>query len=255
MIQALSGVMSITGEANGPPMKLGVAISDITAGILATNAILAALYARERTGRGDRIDAALFDSTIAWLANIGSNYLVSGQIPHRRGTEHPSIVPYQAFAAQDESLIIAVGNDGQFVKFCSAIGRPEWAGDPKFRTNADRVKNRGELIPMVSGILALRPAAEWLTLFETAGVPCGPVNTIDRTFADPQTVHREMLIEIPHPTIGPLKMAGSPFKLTGSSPAPRRPPPLLGEHTEAVLKTVLKMDVQEIAELRAKQVV
>ncbi|MBS0266674.1 MAG: CoA transferase, partial [Planctomycetes bacterium] len=255
MIQALSGVMSITGEAAGPPMKLGVAISDITAGLFATNSILAALLARERTGRGDRIDTALFDSTLAWLANVGSNYLVTGQIPQRRGTEHPSIVPYQAFAAEDHSLIIAVGNDSQFVKFCGVIERPDLACDSRFQTNAARVQNRLELIPLLADILAQRPAAEWLSRLESAGVPCGPVNTIDRAFGDPQTVARDMLIEVPHPTIGPLKLAGSPFKLAAASPLPRRPPPLLGEHTASVLERVLGLTATEISELRRQQVV
>src|SRR5262249_23957769 len=151
-------------------------------------------------------------------ANVGSNYLVSGQVPHRRGTAHTSIVPYQAFRAADESLIIAVGNDGQFAKFCGAIGHPELAADPPFTTNSQRVQNREQLVPLIAAEIAGRPAAEWLQIFDQAGVPCGAVNTIDRAFADPQTAAREMLIEVPHPTIGPLKMAGSPFKLTASDP-------------------------------------
>ncbi|HEY2253612.1 MAG TPA: CoA transferase [Planctomycetaceae bacterium] len=255
MIQALAGVMSITGETAGPPMKVGVAISDITSGIFACNAILAALYARERTGRGDRIDMALFDSTIAWLANVGSNYLVSGNVPQRQGTAHPNIVPYQAFAAADTSLIIAVGNDGQFVKFCECLGRADLAGDPRFKTNALRVENREILIPLVAAEIARRPADEWLKKLEQAGIPCGPVNTVDRVFADPQTTAREMLIEVPHPTIGPLKLAGSPLKLASLVHPPRRPPPLLGEHTEDILANVLKLNAGEIVELRSAGVV
>lgn len=255
MIQALAGVMSFTGEADGPPTKLGVAISDLTAGIFATNAILTALYAREKTGIGDRIDIALFDSTLAWLANVGSNYLVSGAIPERRGSAHPNIVPYQSFAAADESLIIAVGNDGQFVKFCAVIGRPELAADPRFATNALRVQNRPTLIPLLTAEVARRPAAEWLQALEQAGIPCGPVNTVDRAFGDPQTAAREMLIEVPHPTIGPLKMAGSPLKLSGIGTKPRRPPPLLGEHTDEVLAEVLKMTPAEIQKSRQAGVI
>jgi formyl-CoA transferase len=254
MIQAMAGVMSITGESDGPPMKLGVAISDLTAGIFAGNAILAALYARERTGLGGQIDMALFDSTIAWLANVGSNYLVTGSVPHRQGTAHPNIVPYQAFQAGDESLIIAVGNDAQFTRFCSAIGRAGLAADPRFTTNALRVQNRSALIPLLAAEIARRPAAEWLKALEQAGVPCGPVNTLDRVFADPQTAARDMLIEVPHPTIGPLKLAGSPLKVGGANP-PRRPPPLLGEHTNEVLADVLKMTDDEIRELRKSGVV
>ncbi len=255
MIQAMAGVMSITGEADGAPMKVGVAISDITAGIFALSGILAALYARERTGKGERIDSALFDSTIAWLANIGSIYLVSGKVPRRQGTAHPNIVPYQAFAAADESLIIAVGNDGQFVKFCDCLGRPELARDPRFVTNPLRVQNRAVLIPLVAAEIGRRPAAEWLQKLDQAGVPCGPVNTIDRVFDDPQTAAREMLVEVPHPTIGPLKMAGSPLKLAGITHPPRRPPPLLGEHTDQVLRDVLKMTEEEIHRLRQAGVV
>jgi formyl-CoA transferase len=255
MIQALSGVMSITGESDGPPMKLGVAISDITAGMFASNAITAALFARERTGRGDRLDLALFDSTIAWLGNVGSNYLVSGEVPHRRGTAHASIVPYQAFQAADDSLIVAVGNDGQFVKFCAAIRRPDLAADPQFKTNAQRVQHREQLVPVLAAVIAGRPAAEWLQILEQAGVPCGPVNTIDLAFADQQTAARDMLIDVPHPSIGHLKMAGTPFKLATVDKPPRRPPPLLGEHTESVLQHVLGINDGEIQRLRTEQVV
>jgi formyl-CoA transferase len=255
MIQAMAGVMSITGEADGAPMKVGVAISDITAGTFALSAILSALYSRERTGVGERIDTALFDATIAWLANVGSSYLVSGAVPHRQGTAHPNIVPYQAFAAADESLIIAVGNDGQFMKFCGTIGRPDLARDARFITNPLRVQNRAALIPLIATEIARRPAADWLQKFEQSGVPCGPVNTIDRVFHDPQTAARQMLIEVPHPTIGTLKMAGSPLKLASVTLAPRRHPPLLGEHTDEVLGKLLKMSKEEIIRLRQAGVV
>ena len=255
MIQATAGVMSITGEAGGSPMKVGVAISDITAGIFASSAILAALFARERTGRGDRLDISLFDATIAWLANMGSNYLVSGQVPERRGTEHPNIVPYQAFQAADNSLIIAVGNDNQFLKFCDVIGRSDLAADPRFGTNALRVQNRTQLLPALSAEIRRRPAGEWLQKLEQAGIPCGPVNSIDRVFADPQTAARDMLIETPHPTIGTLKMAGSPLKLASIDHPPRRPPPLLGEQTDEVLKGDLQMSDEEIRGLRSRGVV
>jgi formyl-CoA transferase len=255
MIQALAGVMSITGEPTGPPMKVGVAISDITAGMFACHAILAALFARERTGRGDRIDMALFDATIAWLANVGSNYLVSGVVPQRQGTAHPNIVPYQAFAAADTSLIIAVGNDGQFAKFCECLGRSDLAGDPRFTTNALRVENREALIPVVAAEIVRRSAGEWSQRLEQAGIPCGPVNTVDRVFADSQTTAREMLIEVSHPAIGPLKIAGSPLKIASLQHPPRRPPPLLGEHSEQVLMNVLKLSAAEVQQLREGGVV
>lgn len=255
MIQAMAGVMSITGEVDGLPMKVGVAISDITAGMFALSAILAALYARERTGAGERIDMALFDASIAWLANVGSNYLVSGEIPQRRGTAHPNIVPYQAFQASDGSLIIAVGNDGQFLKFCDAIGRADLAANPRFATNALRVANRNVLIPILAAEIAKHPAGEWSQRLEKSGIPCGPVNTVDRVFHDPQTAAREMLIEAPHPLIGPLKMAGSPFKLASLDNPPRRPPPCLGEHTDEVLRDVLNLTGEEIQKLRAGGIV
>lgn len=255
MIQGLAGVMSITGEPDGPPMKLGVAISDISAGLLASQAILAALYAREKSGRGERIDISLFDATLSWLANVGQNYLVSGTIPQRQGTAHPNIVPYQAFQAADESLIVAVGNDLQYRRYCEVIGRPDLATEPRFATNAGRVEHRAELLPMLNEIMARRSAADWLARLNAAEIPCGAVNTIDRAFADPQTASREMLLEIEHPTIGPLKLAGSPLKLQHAGPVPRRPPPLLGEHTESVLQEVLGLKPDETSRLRASGIV
>lgn len=255
MIQALSGVMSITGEPDGPPTKLGVAISDITAGLYANQAILAALLARERTGSGDRVDISLFDTTLSWLANVGENYLVSGVVPQRRGSAHPNIVPYQAFEAADESLIIAVGNDSQFGRFCQLLGRTDLAENPRFATNAARVEHRAELIPLIRGAIRSRPAAEWLALLEAAEIPCGAVNTIDRAFADPQVAARNMVVEVAHPTIGPLKLAGSPLKFQSAGSAPLRPPPRLGEHTDEVLQELLQLSLDEVTALRQRGVV
>lgn len=252
LIQAMAGVMSITGEPDGLPMKVGVAISDITAGLFASNAILAALFAREKTGRGDRIDIALFDSTIAWLANVGSNYLTTNTVPARHGSAHPNIVPYQSFQAADQALIIAVGNDAQYRRFCTdVVARPDLATDSRFRTNALRVQNRDALIPILAHLIAQRPAAGWLRLLDKAQVPAGPVNTLDRVFADPQVAPREMLLEVPHPTIGPLKMAGSPLKLASLHTPPRKPPPLLGEHTDEVLGELLELKPAEIQTLHS----
>lgn len=252
MIQGMAGVMSITGEADGPPMKVGVAISDITAGLFASNAILAALFARERTGTGDRIDIALFDSTLAWLANVGSNYLVSGEVPKRQGTAHPNIVPYQAFAAADQSIIVAIGNDSQYQRFCQVLGRGDLAADPRFSTNAKRVEHRTALLPIVAEIIATRPAAAWLHELEQAGIPAGPVNSIDQAFRSPQVAARGMLLDVPHPRIGALKLAGSPLKLTSIESPPRRPPPLLGEHTAEVLHEVLGIAPAEVESLRQR---
>jgi formyl-CoA transferase len=228
MIQAQAGVMSFTGEEHGAPMKVGVAISDITAGMFACQAILAALFGRTKTGRGDRLDIALFDATIAWLANVGENYLVSGEVPQRRGTAHPNIVPYQAFEAADGALIIAVGNDGQFKKFCDLLQRSDLARDSRFATNAARVEHRAALIPQLAELVRRCSVAEWLERLSAAGIPCGPVNTLDRVFSDPQTAARRMLIEVPHPTIGPLKLAGSPLKFGAAEPMPLGAPPRLG---------------------------
>ncbi len=255
MIQALAGVMSITGEPEGPPTKLGVAISDITAGLYASQAILAALYAREKTGRGERIDLALFDTTLSWLANVGQNYLLSGEVPRRQGTAHPNIVPYQAFEASDGSVIVAVGNDTQFRRFCDLVGRSDLAADPRFATNAGRVEHRGALLPIVKSIIAERSVADWITALEAAGIPCGAVNSIDRAFADPQTTARDMLREVSHPTIGRLKLAGSPVKLQHAGASPLRPPPLLGEHTDEVFHELLSLAPADVQKLRDAGVV
>lgn len=251
MIQALSGVMSITGEADGPPMKLGVAISDVTAGLLASQAIIASLLSREKTGKGERIDLSLFDSTLSWLVNIGQNYLVSGEVPQRQGTAHPNIVPYQSFQAKDESLIIAVGNDDQFRRFCDLIARPDLAADSRFATNRARVEHRGDLIPLIATIVARQPAADWLAKLEAAGIPCGAVNSVDRALAEPQVAAREMVIDVPHPVLGNLKLIGSPVKLQNAGSFPRRPPPRLGEHTAEILQEVLGLSPEELSELSA----
>lgn len=254
MIQAMSGVMSITGESDGPPTKLGVAISDITAGMFACQSILAALYARERTGLGERIDIALFDSTLAWLANVGSNYLVSGKVPQRHGSAHPNIVPYQAFAAADGSLILAVGNDSQFARFCDVIERPDLATDPRFQTNAARVQNRQTLIPIVAARFPERPVADWLQNLAAVGVPAGPVNTIDQALAESQTSERDMLYTVPHPTIGTLKMIGSPLHLASNPSPPKLPPPTLGQHTDSALQRLLGISPEALQRLRTSQV-
>jgi formyl-CoA transferase len=253
MIQALGGVMSITGEPDGPPLKVGVAISDITAGMCAVQAILAALFACERSGKGDRIDISLFDATLSWLANVGSNCLVTGQVPKRYGNAHPNIVPYQSFEAAEGTLIIAVGNDAQFQKFSEILGQAEWATDPRFQTNAARVRHREILLPRIQQIIANRPAAEWLQRFAQAGIPASPVQTVDRALAEPQAAAREMIWTVAHPTAGPLKFVGSPMKLAGQPPFPRQPPPLLGEHTEEVLKDWLGMSSEDVAALRQQK--
>jgi formyl-CoA transferase len=239
MIQAMGGLMSVTGDPDGEPMKVGVAAADLFAGQYAVIAILAALQARERTGEGQYIDIALFDSQLGWLANVASNYLISGNPPKRYGNAHPNIVPYQSFAAADGWFALAVGNDKQFARLCELIGQPEWASDERFVSNAARVAHRDELVALLEPIFALRRVDDWLAELETADVPCGPINALDQVFAEPQVEAREMLVTMEHPTIGELPLVGSPLKFSQTPVEYRRPPPRLGEHTEDILREVL----------------
>lgn len=251
MIQGMGGVMSFTGAPDGPPMKVGVAIVDITTGLFAVNAILAALRHRERTGVGQYIDMALLDSTLAWLANVGSNYLVSGQNPTRFGNAHPNIVPYEPFLTPDGAYIaLAVGNDLQWQKFCELAGLEDLAHDPRFATNPMRVKYRKELIPMVAEAMLRRPSQEWLTELNRLRIPCGPINTLDKVFSDPQVQFRDMVADVPHPTAGTVKMVASPMKMSQTPCEIRRHPPLLGEHTDEILRERLGLNVEEIQRLR-----
>ncbi len=257
LAQALGGIMSITGEEDGEPVKVGVGIADIMAGMYAAVSILAALRHRDATGEGQYIDIALLDTQVAWLVNEGLNYLTSGEVPKRRGTAHATIVPYQAFPTADGYVIIGVGNDNQFAKFCAFAGVPELADDPRFRTNADRVVNRKELIPMLREITAKRTSEEWIEGLARIHVPCSPVNTIDRTFADPQVRARGMVMEMDHPaTPGkPVRLISNPVKFSKTRVEYRHPPPLLGQHTEEVLREVLEMAPEEIARLREAGVI
>jgi formyl-CoA transferase len=214
MIQAMGGLMSITGEPAGEPMKAGVAVTDLFAGQNAVIAILAALQARTHTGRGQHLDISLFDSQVAMLANIASNYLISGDLPKRYGNAHANIVPYQSFQASDDWFVLAVGNDRQFEKLCDVIGKLELAQDVRFMTNADRVKHRQELISRLKPIFLTRAATEWLVMLEEAGIPCGPINTLDKVFSRPQVEAREMLVHMKHLEIGDLRLVGSPLKFS-----------------------------------------
>jgi formyl-CoA transferase len=250
VIQAQGGVMSITGPAEGEPYKVGVAIADITAGLFACNAILASLYARGQTGEGQRIDISLLDSQVAWLANVASNYLVSGEIPRRYGNAHPNIVPYQVFKARDDYFALGVGNDFQWKKLCATLEQNSWAEDERFATNAGRVENRDILIPLLEDQFKRRNVAHWLSKIEASGIPISPINSIDRVFEDPQVLAREMKVNAPHPTAGSVPMVGSPLVIPTSSVDYRLPPPLLGEHTEDVLKELLNYDQEGVKELR-----
>jgi len=251
ILQAQGGLMSIIGEEEGPPMKVGVAIVDITAGLFACSAILAALHYREKTGVGQHIDMALLDAQVAWLANQGSNYLVSGKVPRRMGNAHPNIVPYETFAAKDGIYIaLGVGNDNQWRKFCKLAGIEPLTDDPLYATNPKRVENRKKLVPLLQEVFLRKDSGEWLKLLSEAEIPVGPINTIDRVFADPQVLARQMLVEMEHPKVGKFKVVGSPLKLSATPPQYRIPPPLLGEHTEEVLRNVLGYDKEKIARLR-----
>lgn len=236
MIQGMGGLMSITGVPDGEPMKVGVAVTDLFAGQNAVIAILAALQARTQTGKGQHLDISLFDSQVAMLANIASNYLVSGNLPKRYGNAHANIVPYQSFQASDAWFVLAVGNDRQFEKLCEVISKREVASDVRFRLNAERVKHREELIPILKPVFLTKTSGEWLSMLENAGIPCGPINSLDEVFSMPQVEARQMLIHMEHPEIEDLRLVGSPLKFSDTPVDFRLPPPRLGEHTEEVLK-------------------
>jgi glutaryl-CoA transferase len=250
MIQAMGGLMSITGEPDGEPMKVGVAVADLFAGQNAVIAILAALQARIQTGKGQHLDISLFDSQIGMLANVASNYLISGNLPKRYGNAHANIVPYQSFQASDDWFVIAVGNDKQFERLCDVIGKSESARDSRFVTNSDRVEHRDELIALLKPIFLEKTASEWLSALERAGIPCGPTNTLDKVFAEPQVEARKMVIHMQHPEIGELRLVGSPLKFSETPVEYKLPPPRLGEHTEEVLKKSLGYSDEKIAALK-----
>jgi len=238
LVQGMGGLMSLTGHpdgvAGGGPMKVGVALTDIMTGLYASNAILAALAYRERTGHGQHIDLALLDVQVATLANQAANYLVGGVVPGRMGNSHPNIVPYQDFRTADGHMIVTVGNEGQFKAFCGVLGTPEWTSDPRFSSNAARVAHREELGRLINAITPTRTTQNWIAAMERAGVPCGPINTLDKVFTDPQVVSRGLRVEMPHPVAGSVPLVGNPIRLSESPVAYRRPPPSVGEHTDEV---------------------
>ena len=259
IIQGMSGFMSVTGERDdlpgGGPQKAGVAITDLMTGMYAAVAILAALAHRDRTGAGQHVDLALFDSAVAMMAVMAMNHLVAGTPPGRAGNAHQNIVPYQVFACSDGHLILAVGNDGQFAKFCDIAGHPEWARDEHFARNESRVRHRGTLVPLVAAAVALRTQREWLAALDAVGVPCGPINRLDQVFADPQIVARGMQLDLPHPLAGSVPQVNVPVKMSGTPPAPEHPPPLLAEHTLLVLRERLALSDDALAALAAEGVI
>lgn len=248
MIQAMGGIMSVTGEPDGEPMKVGVAVADLFAGQNAVIAILAALQARTFTGQGQYLDISLFDSELGWLANVASNFLISGKNPKRYGNAHANIVPYQSFQASDGWFVVAVGNDKQFESFCRVIGRPELAVDERFFTNAMRVQNRETLIPFLKPIFMEKTVTEWLSLIGDQ-FPCGPINNLEQVFAMPHVKEREMLAQMDHPTIGVLPLVGSPLKMGETPVEYRLPPPLMGQHTNEILREALGYSDEKIKAL------
>jgi formyl-CoA transferase len=252
IIQGMGGLMSLTGvpdgEPGGGPMKVGVAVADLFTGMYTASAILAALYRREQTGEGATIDMALLDTQLAMLANQASNALISGKDPKRLGAGHPNIVPYQPFDAADQPIIIAVGNDRQFAKLAAIVGHPEWASDRNYATNSARVAAREKLVPMIAGIIASKPAAEWLEELEAAGIPAGPINTISQALADPQAVYRGSQLSLGGGALGEVPMVGSPFRLDGQRSDAQLPPPALGEHGDLLSEWVSSDELQRLRE-------
>jgi crotonobetainyl-CoA:carnitine CoA-transferase CaiB-like acyl-CoA transferase len=253
LIQGMGGLMSVTGQPDGAPgaepMKVGVAVSDLVTGLYTTIAIQAALIHQARTGEGQSIDMALFDCQAAALANQATNYLVGGMLPTRLGNAHPNIVPYSVFAVSDGYLILAVANDRQFANFAKAAGVPQLAADPRFATNAERVAHRETLTSLLRPVFLQRGLSDWISTLEAANVPCGPINRVDQVFADPQAMARGLTIAMRHAS-GPMNLVASPLRLSGTPPEYRFAPPLLGEHTEEILKDVLAIQPQEIVRLR-----
>ena len=263
-IQGMGGLMSITGERDdigGGPQKVGVAVADLFTGMYATVAILAALRHAERTGVGQHIDMALLDTQVAMLANLGANYLVSGKVPGRSGNAHQNIVPYQVFEVapaadgHKDHLILAVGNDGQYVKFCGVAGCPQLATDPRFAKNQDRVRNRAELVPALEAIMKTRTKAEWLAALEAAKVPCGAINNIAEVFADPQVNHRGMVTQWEHPLQPSLRLVSSPMKLGETPVRTEMPPRVRGKQKEQVLRELLDCSDDRLAQLRNGKVI
>jgi len=259
MIQGMGGLMSLTGvpdgEAGAGPQKVGVAVADLMCGMYAVSAILAALFERDRSGHGQYIDLSLLDTQVAWLANQNLNYLVSGQPPRRQGTAHPNIVPYQAFQTADGYLMLAVGNDAQFVRFCAAAGAPEIATDARFKANQDRVAHRAELVPRVAALLRERTTREWLAALEVAQVPCGPINDLAQVFAEPQVRHRALRMELPHAAAGSAPGVRNPVRFSRTAIEYERAPPPLGADTVAELEERLGLDANTLADLAARGVI
>lgn len=255
IVQAWGGLMSITGMPDGEPTKVGVAIIDLVAGLMLGKSIVAALFAREKLGIGQRVETSLLEAEVASLINVGSNYLIEGKIPTRWGNAHPSIVPYQSFQSADGYLVIGVASEAIWRRFCQALGRSELCDDARFAKNANRVENRIELIHILAEIFLARSTSEWLKLLNHAEVPCAPVQTIDQVFSAPQVLQRGMLAEVQHPTAGKVKMAGIPVKFSATPASIRLPPPVLGQHTAEILASWLGLQPGEVEDFKRRGIV
>ena len=259
IVQGLGGLMSITGERDdlpgGGPQKVGIAAADIMTGLYSTIAILAAIEHRRISGEGQYIDMALLDVQVATIANMNMNYLCSGKVPTRQGNAHANIVPYQVFDAADGEIIIAVGNDTQFARLCRVLGCPELASDERYAKNAHRVRNRDILLPLLQARLSTGEVADWVRLLEPEGVPCGPVNSIAQTFANPQVMHRQMRIDLPHPLSGSVPSVANPIKFSDTPIQYRNAPPTLGQHSHEVLQQYVGLSDEEIEALKTKQII
>ena len=252
ILQAEGGMMSITGPVDGPPSRVGIPIIDITSGMFAATAILAALHSRDLTQEGQLVDVSLFDSHIALLANVASNYLVGGNSPLRLGNAHPNLAPYEAFSARDGSFILGIANERQWALLCDMLDRQDMKTDDRYASNAKRVANRVELVNELNNIFSRGDVSDWLEEITTADLPCGPINSIPQVFAHPQAQARDMTLEADHPTAGRVQLTGFPYKFSGTPAEIHRPPPLLGEHNEEVLTTLLDYSPEAVASLRDK---
>jgi formyl-CoA transferase len=259
IFQGMGGLMSITGERDelpgGGPQKVGIAVTDVMAGMYASVAVTAALLHRERSGEGQYIDIALLDTIVAFGANQISNYFASGAVPRRWGNAHPNLLPYEVFPTADGHLILGAGNDSQWASFCSAAGRHDLASDPRFRTMPDRIRNREALIPIIQGIMKTRANHDWIERLEAANVPCGPINSYKEVFEDPQVRHRGLKVEMPHPLAGSIAGVASPMRLSETPVTYDAPPPLLGQHTREVLASVLGLSGGELDRLAARKII
>jgi crotonobetainyl-CoA:carnitine CoA-transferase CaiB-like acyl-CoA transferase len=255
IIQAISGYMGITGEPDRPPARVGIPLADLSGGIFSCEAILAALYQRERTGRGCRVETSMFDGMLNLLSYMGTHYLSTGEVPTPQGSAHEFTVPWQAFQAQDGYVVIATRQENFWRRLCGVLGEPAFADDPRFATNPKRVENRALLVPMIEAMLRTRTVADWLGKLRAAEVPAAPVNNLDGAFAEPPVAEREMIVEYDHPEVGRVRLPGNPIKFEGMGRTISNPAPRLGEHTDAVLRELLDLPAARIAELRGQGVI